>query len=103
MERCIRLENSVSLAVPKNYTNHVNVYASPFDVVLEAGVKGPPGDEVRLHTALVMSPQMAKVVAQLLAATIRQWEAKHGEISLPGQITRGPGGPGDPGGPVQPS
>lgn len=84
------LEQPDETQIPRNYTNHVNVYASPFDVVLEAGVKGPPGDTVRLHCALVMSPQMAKVVSQLLTVTIQQWEAKHGEIHLSGQLTHGP-------------
>jgi len=37
---------------------------------------------------------MAKVVSRLLEATIRQWEAKHGEINLPGRPV--PGGKGDP-------
>ena len=79
--------------VSRLYTNHVNVYASPFDVVLEAGEKSAPSEEIRFHCALVMSPQMAKVVSQLLTTTIQQWEAKHGEITLRGQITRGPAVP----------
>lgn len=79
-------------AVPRFYTNHANVYATPFDVVLEAGVKGPPSDEMVLVCQLVMSPQMAKVVAQVLGESIRQWEAKHGEIRLSGQLMSGPTG-----------
>ncbi len=84
------------------YTNHANVYATPFDVVLEAGVKGPPRDEVQVVCQLVMSPQMAKVLARLLTVSIEQWEEKHGEIHLSGQFTRGPAVP--PAGPKsQPS
>jgi len=85
-------ERSDRPRMPRSYANHVNVYASPFDVVLEAGVKGPPGGTAEVHTILVMSPQMAKVVSRLLDATIRQWEAKHGEINLAGQVKSGPDG-----------
>ncbi len=87
------MEESATGQAPRNYINHVNVYASPFDVVLEAGEKSAPDEKVRLHCALVMSPQMAKVVSQLLVTTIQQWEAKHGEITLRGQVTRGPSVP----------
>lgn len=73
--------------VSRLYTNYANVYAGPFDIVLEAGMRGLPGEEVRIHTALVMSPQMAKVVARLLTHTIQQWEAKHGEIAVSGQVS----------------
>lgn len=87
-----RLEANVNREPARHYTNHVNVYASPFDVVIEAGIKGPPGDAIESRCALIMSPQMAKVLSQLLAATIQQWEAKHGEIPLSGAVARG-GGP----------
>ncbi len=86
------MESPPKPAVPRFYTNHANVYATPFDVVLEAGVKGPPTEEAALVCQLVMSPQMAKVVAQVLSESIRQWEAKHGEIRLSGQLMSGPSG-----------
>ncbi|HCJ10531.1 MAG TPA: hypothetical protein DHW14_05140 [Clostridiales bacterium] len=81
------MDDRPTVPVSRLYTNHANVYAGPFDIVLEAGMRGLPGDEVQIHTALVMSPQMAKVVARLLTHTIQQWEAKHGEITVPGQVT----------------
>lgn len=86
------MEPNAKPAVPRFYTNHANVYATPFDVVLEAGVKGSPGEELAVVCQLVMSPQMAKVVSQVLSESIRQWEAKHGEIRLSGQLMSGPAG-----------
>jgi len=82
--------------LPRVYTNHANVYATPYDIILEAGVKSPPSEEVTPACQLVMSPQMAKVVAQILSASVQQWEEKHGEIKLSGQVMRGPTGRSQP-------
>ncbi|MCL6581099.1 MAG: DUF3467 domain-containing protein [Firmicutes bacterium] len=78
---------------PRFYINYANVYAAPFDVVVETGEKRPARDEPRVVCELVMSPQMAKVLARLLTVSVEQWEAKHGEIRLEGQFTHGPTGP----------
>lgn len=86
------MDENVKPVFPRFYTNHANIYATPFDVVLEAGVKSAPADQSTVSCHLVMSPQMAKVVAQILTESIRQWEEKHGEIRLSGQLMHGPTG-----------
>jgi len=86
------VETAEKPEIPRQYINHANIYATPFDVVLEVGVKGPPRDETKTTGLLVMSPQMAKVLAQLLSVSVQQWEAKHGEIKLTGQLMHAPSG-----------
>jgi hypothetical protein len=87
-----QLDEREKPSFPRFYTNHANIYATPFDVVFEAGLKNAPTEETTVICHLVMSPQMAKVVAQILTESIRQWEGKHGDIRLTGQLTHGPTG-----------
>ncbi len=80
-------------AVPRFYTNHATVHASPFDFVVEVGMRKASGEGASPECTLVMSPQMAKVLAQLLSVSVQQWESKNGEIKLGGQFGTIQGGP----------
>ncbi len=71
--------------IPPSYSNHFNVGQTPTEFVLNF-VRFLPGDREAQYVArVVLSPVGAKMLFYLLRAALAQYEARFGEIPLPGK------------------
>jgi len=71
------------------YANWAQAASSPFDVVVNFGEASPDnagGLEIEQKARIVFSPLEAKMVAYILTKTLRDHEAKFGEIAVPSQV-----------------
>ena len=80
-------------SLPAVYCNGVQIAVSPWDVTFifihavpgtlqQSGPIDESQVEKRLVQAVVMSPQHAKALAQILDINVRTWEDLNGEINL---------------------
>jgi len=70
------------------YSNNVNMTLTPFDFVFVFGENQGVKDNilsVDLHARVTMSPQHAKVFAQVLAENVAKYEQTFGPIVTPSQ------------------
>jgi hypothetical protein len=70
------------------YSNNVNLTLTPFDFVFVFGENQSVKDNILIadiHTKVTMSPQHAKVFAQLLIENVNKWEQTFGPIVTPAQ------------------
>jgi Protein of unknown function (DUF3467) len=67
------------------YANSAQVRTSFYDVSLVFGEISPEGDSIECeeHVQIVMSPQHAKVMLQILDRNLRTYEERFGVIDLP--------------------
>lgn len=65
---------------PSYYTNAVGLDFSIFDLTLHINVKKAPEAEQEHICDVMMSPQHAKVFAQMLTAAVGKFEKSFGEI-----------------------
>ena len=78
--------------VPDLYTDSVGFEANVYGFTIHFGqvVAPPPGFEGKMPSRLVarvhMSPQHAKIMAQLFSRHVAEYERQVGEISLPAQL-----------------
>jgi len=71
------------------YVNWAQGTASPYDVLLNLGESAPDGSggiEVELKARVVFSPLEAKMVALILAKTLREHESQFGTIVIPRNV-----------------
>lgn len=66
------------------YTNHVGVNANFYEINLVFG-KEFGEENVDVDAIVRMSPQLAKVLLEVLDSTIHDYEYTFGEIKLPGK------------------
>ena len=69
--------------IPDIYVNSVNFAVSPYDFILQFGLKSEENIEPKHLLNIRMSPQHAKVFAFVFLKTVRTYEQKIGEIKLP--------------------
>jgi hypothetical protein len=70
------------------YTNNVQLTSTPYDFTFVFGENQAIKDNiliVDLHTKVTMSPQHAKVFAQILLDNLGKWEQAFGPIVAPNQ------------------
>ena len=65
------------------YSNLAFLHLSPSEFILDFArlMPGPPAAKV--HSRIILTPQAAKAVHQLLEQNIKRYEAENGEIKLP--------------------
>ncbi|MEQ1947594.1 MAG: DUF3467 domain-containing protein [Bryobacteraceae bacterium] len=87
----IQLSNTADYR--ENYANSVQVRASLWDFVLQFGVlnqTAPDAVNIQNFQGIILSPQQAKALANLLQQNVSQYESTFGEIRLepkaPGSI-----------------
>lgn len=73
------------------YANSVNFSVSLYDFMMDFGVRTPTNEkdkepEHETVAIVAMSPQHAKVMAQIIGDNVRKYEEAHGEIKIPPQI-----------------
>jgi hypothetical protein len=67
------------------YSNLMFVTHSPCEFVLDFARALPGGRKGKVYARVVMTPQHAKALSDLLARNIEMFEEKHGSIRLPGR------------------
>lgn len=72
-------EKSEAQKIPLQYTNHIGIEASPYDIKLMLGVKSAD-QEPQISNAIVMSPQHAKSLYETLGRVLTEYEKNVGEI-----------------------
>ena len=84
------------------YTNLMFITHSPSEFVLDFARALPGTRKGKIYSRVVMTPQHAKALSELLKRNVQTYEAKHGAIKLPGRdadrIGFAPSTPGDPAG-----
>ncbi len=68
------------------YVNSVNIERSSWDVRIRLGqIQTATEKELEIEELahVYMSPQHAKAFADILNKSVRQWEAGHGDVSMP--------------------
>lgn len=63
-----------------SYANYFEVGHNAFEFLIDAGQVEPQSGNIQLMNRLAVSPVHAKLLAQLLARSIDQFEATHHEI-----------------------
>lgn len=78
------------------YSTNCLINFTPAEFIFDFGTLHPGITElnlkakIRYHTRVRISPQTAKMIAQLLNRQVEQYEKKIGEIRLPSQPSRTP-------------
>ena len=63
-----------------NYANYFEIGHNAFEFLLDAGQVEPQSGQVQLLSRIAISPVHAKLLAQLLAQAVDQFERTHHEI-----------------------
>ncbi len=66
------------------YSNLVLIAHSPSEVILDFARVLPGIPKARVYSRVIMTPQHAKSLLQALEQNLRNFEAQHGPIKLPG-------------------
>lgn len=72
------------------YSNLTLISSSPAEFILDFARLVPGNLKTRVHARIIMTPQAAKALQRNLAANIKLFEDKNGEIKLTGQPEAGP-------------
>lgn len=67
------------------YSNLMFVTHSPCEFVLDFARALPGGRKGKIYSRVVMTPQHAKALAELLARNVDMFEDKNGTIKMPGR------------------
>lgn len=67
------------------YSNFVLITHSPSEFVLDFGRLMPGANKVKVVSRLIMTPQHAKMLLRTLEDNIKKYEARFGEIRIPGE------------------
>jgi hypothetical protein len=86
-----QIEFTTSEKYVKLYSNSVNMTVTPWDFTLSFGEIKQPGEKTVIEhlVGIVMSPQHAKVFANVLTANVREYEKNIGQINLPEAVIEG--------------
>ena len=80
----------------ESYANSVHIRVSVWDFQLAFGLASPEGPDqvsIRNHTAIILSPQQAKALFNLLGQNLAQYEQAFGTLNLEPQSHNVPQGP----------
>jgi hypothetical protein len=69
-----------SEAIDGQYANYFEIGYNAFEFLLDFGQFDFRADRSRMHTRIVTSPAYARALSELLAASLKEYEAKHGEL-----------------------
>jgi hypothetical protein len=67
------------------YSNLMFITHSPCEFVLDFARALPGGRKGKVYARVVMTPQHAKALSDLLVRNVQMFEEKHGPIRLPGR------------------
>lgn len=85
----LRPVNDVNEEAPNVYANSVNLTMSVYDVTLHfAQATGPDPEDQREQVNVIMSPQHAKVMIQMLQENLDSYEKEIGDIALPKELKK---------------
>ncbi|MBT3390265.1 MAG: DUF3467 domain-containing protein [Chloroflexi bacterium] len=78
----------LSLKIAENvepaYVNLARITHSPSEIVLDFALVVPGGPPAEIQTRVLMSPLSAKLFHNALGENLAKYEAKFGQINLPG-------------------
>ena len=67
------------------YSNFVLITHSPSEFVLDFGRVVPGVQKVKVESRVIMTPQHAKMLQRTIEDNIKKYEARFGEIRIPGE------------------
>ncbi len=67
------------------YSNFVLITHSPSEFVLDFGRLMPGANKLKVVSRVIMTPQHAKMLLRTLEDNIKKYEARFGEIKVPGE------------------
>ncbi|MEA3349731.1 MAG: DUF3467 domain-containing protein [Chloroflexota bacterium] len=67
-----------------SYVNLARITHSPSELILDFALMVPGGSPAEVQTRVLMSPVSAKLFQRALGENISKYEAKFGEINIPG-------------------
>jgi hypothetical protein len=83
----------VEVPFPNFYVNTITIAANTLDFAFTMSERLDQQNQM-IKARAVMTPVHAKLFSRLLADQVRNWEAKNGEITLPGSsVEKGATGP----------
>jgi hypothetical protein len=68
------------------YANYFEVGHNPFEFYVDFGQFDPQSQRVQMHTRIVTSPAYAKMLGEILAGSVGNFEGEHGPIANPDEI-----------------
>jgi len=74
--------------IPEVYVDGFRIRVSPYTIHLTLSVANPETLQNRVAAIVRMSPEHAKVMAIIVARTLRGYEASNAEINLPVELLR---------------
>jgi len=72
------------------YVNLTLISQSPSEIILDFARVMPNSPKARIHSRIVMTPLNAKLLHKALTESLQKYEANHGTINVPDNVSIDP-------------
>ena len=78
--RTARLQECDAAQIEARYTNYFEIGHNAFEFMLDFGQYYPAAEAARMHSRIVTGPAYAKLLSEMLVASVQRFEREHGFI-----------------------